>query len=210
MKDPISSLTHLLGAILAIPITIILIYIATQSATAWHVVSLSIFGAALLLLYSASAIYHMFTLSEHTTKILRRIDHIMIFVLIAGTYTPVCLVPLRGAWGYSLLCVVWTIAIGGIIMKSFWLDAPRWLSTGIYIFMGGMVMIAIYPLAKAVSSSALVLFLLGGLFYIFGAVIYGLKWPKLSLKWFGFHEIFHLFVMVGSAFHVVFMFKLFI
>lgn len=208
MKDPVSGLTHLLGAILAIPCTVMLIIEASIHATPWHIVSFSIFGASLILLYTASSIYHLLPISEKATVVLRRIDHMMIFVLIAGTYTPICLVPLRGVWGYSLLIAVWVIATAGILLKAFWINAPRWLSTGIYVLMGWIVVFAFYPLCKSISTSAIILLTAGGVAYTLGAVIYAVKWPRFNLKGFGFHEIFHLFVMGGSALHVVFMFFL--
>jgi len=208
MKDPVSSLTHLLGAVISIPLTVLLIVQSARYATPWHVVSFSIFGAAMLALYTASAVYHMLPISPKAQAVLRRIDHMMIFVLIAGTYTPICLLPLRGAWGYTLLGLVWGAAAGGIVLKALWMDAPRWLSSAIYVLMGWIVIIAVYPLVQTVSANSLLLLLGGGVTYTIGAVIYALKKPYFNFRFFGFHELFHLFVMGGSAFHVVFMFKL--
>jgi len=207
ITDPISALTHLIGVILAIPLTVILVTQAARHATIWHVLSFLIFGVALILLYTASTVYHMLPISKKARDVLRRIDHMMIFVLIAGTYTPVCLVPLRGPWGYSLLALVWAAAIGGILLKALWLDAPRWLSTGIYVGMGWMVLIAFCPLVRSMSATAVAMLALGGLTYTLGAVIYAAKWPHFHFRLFGFHELFHLFVMGGSAFHILFMFR---
>lgn len=208
MKDPVSALTHLLGALVAVPITVLLILRAVRAGDPWHIVSYAIFGAALFLLYSASFTYHCLSISERASQILRRVDHMMIFVLIAGTYTPVCLVLLRGAWGYSLLGVVWAMAAAGIVLKLFWLDAPRFLSTTLYVAMGWTVLVAFLPLIRAVTPLEMTLLTLGGVTYTLGAVIYAAKWPPLTSKLFGFHEIFHLFVLGGSAFHVAFMFCL--
>lgn len=207
MKDPVSSLTHLLFAMLAVPCMVILIFFANKYATIWHVVSFIIFGAALFLLYSASAVYHMLRLSEKASLVLKKIDHMMIFILIAGTYTPVCLVPLHGVWGWSLLILVWGMAVAGIILMAVWINAPRWLGTLIYVVMGWSVVIAFYPLMKTVPAGGVALLALGGVTYTLGALIYAFKWPKFSFKFFGFHEIFHLFVMGGTVFHVIFMFK---
>jgi hemolysin III len=193
---------------LAIPCSVLLIIQSALHATVWHVVSFSIFSAALLLLYAASSIYHMLPISEHASNILRRIDHMMIFVLIAGTYTPICLVPLRGAWGWTLFGLVWAIAVAGILLKAFWIDAPRWLSTSIYVSMGWIVLIALYPLIRVLPAAGIWLLFAGGMTYTLGAVIYAVKWPRLNFKWFGFHELFHLFVMGGTAFHIVLMFFL--
>ena len=130
----------------------------------------------------------------------------MIFVLIAGSYTPVCLINLRGKTGWTLLALVWAFALGGIILKAIWINAPRWLSTAIYVIMGWLIVFAFYPLEKAVPIGGIVLLAGGGIIYTLGAVIYAVKWPKLNFKMFGFHEIFHLFVMAGTAMHTAFMF----
>lgn len=207
LREPVSGLTHLLGSILSIPGLIILVYYASKQATVWHVVSFSIFGASLILLYTSSFLYHALPVSERGIRILRKIDHMMIYVLIAGTYTPVCLIPLRGPWGWSLLGSVWGIALSGIIMTAVWLDAPRWLTTLIYTIMGWIVAIAFFPLIKAIPASGITWLIAGGVVYSLGAIIYGTKWPNLTNRWFGFHEIFHVFVLVGSSAHYWFMYK---
>ena len=206
-KDPMSALTHFIGLLLAIPCAIILIYKAAQEATVWHVISLAIFGAAIIMLYLASTVYHMLPISEKASNVLRRIDHMMIFVLIAGSYTPICLVPLRGIWGWGLLIAIRGIALAGIVLKALWINAPRALSTTIYVVMGWLVVVAFYPLCKAIPKGGIALLVLGGVTYTVGAVIYGIQKPKLHFKLFGFHEIFHLFVMGGSFFHVLFMYR---
>jgi len=204
IKEPISGISHLIGAIVSIPVTIALVIYAVLNSSA--AVAFAVFGISLLLLYTASAVYHLLPVPDRVSKILRRIDHTMIFVLIAGTYTPVALGPLRGAWGYSLFGVIWGIAIMGILMKIFWLNAPRWLSTSIYVLMGWTALFFFVPLIRAVSIAALVLVISGGVLYTLGALIYGTKLPKLNLKKFGYHELFHMFVLGGSAVHIVFMF----
>ena len=200
VRDPISGFTHMAGALLSVAGLVVLVCFAAINATAWHIVSFSIFGASLVLLYTASTLYHLLPVSARGTAILRRIDHMMIYVLIAGTYTPVCLVPLRGAWGWSLLGGIWAIAIVGIILKGFWMNAPRWLSTLFYMGMGWLVVIAFWPLVNSIPSGAVWWLVAGGLMYTIGAVIYATKWPRIASKLFGFHEIFHLFVM-GGYFH---------
>lgn len=207
MKDPVSSLTHLVGAVASIPCSVYLVKSAYLNASSLHVVSFIIFGIALFLLYTASAVYHMMPIPEKASELLRRVDHMMIFVLIAGTYTPICLIPLRGVWGWTLLALVWGFAIFGIILKAFWINAPRKLSTAIYLIMGWLVIVAFYPLVNALPFAAVILLVLGGVTYSLGAIIYAVKWPKLSFKFFGFHELFHLFVLGGSAFHIVLMCK---
>lgn len=207
IKEPINAFTHFLGFLMSIPIMITLTMKAYQNASLLSVISFLIFGISLLLLYGASTIYHTLNISQKGTALLRRIDHMMIFVLIAGTYTPVCLIPLRGKWGWTLFIAVWGFAFAGILLKIFWLNAPRWFSTLLYVVMGWLVLVAFVPLERAIPIGGIVLLASGGIVYTIGAVIYAVKWSKLKLKYFGFHEIFHLFVMGGSALHVLFMFQ---
>lgn len=204
VKDSMSSLTHFIGFLAVIPAFILLM---ERADTVFQKVGFLIFGISLLLLYGASTIYHTLILSAEKTALLRRIDHMMIFVLIAGTYTPICLVTLQGKWGTVLLCAIWTIAFAGIFMKIFWMGAPRWLSTLIYVGMGWLSLTVMVPLLKAVGWGGFLMLLAGGIAYTVGALIYALKKPNLAiLKSFGFHEIFHVFVMIGSGFHIAFMF----
>ena len=130
----------------------------------------------------------------------------MIFVLIAGTYTPVCLIKLNNSIGYIILTIVWIIAVLGMILKIFWINAPRWFSTSIYVIMGWLSVFAFFPLINAVEIGGILLLLLGGIVYTIGAIIYATKYPNISYKFFGFHEIFHLFVIGGSFCHILFMF----
>lgn len=208
IREPVSCLTHLAGAFIALALTAGLLVKSVPYGSV-YIISFAIFGTSMILLYMASAVYHMLRVGEKTLRILRRIDHTMIFVLIAGTYTPVCLLPLRGAWGISILSVIWSLALIGVFMKVFWLQAPRWLSTAIYILMGWLVVVAFYPLWHSVSGLAFALLCLGGVSYTLGALIYAMKWPDPYPNRFGFHEIFHIFVLLGTAFHVLFMFQLF-
>ncbi|MCL2322771.1 MAG: hemolysin III family protein [Oscillospiraceae bacterium] len=203
IRDPFSSISHLMGFLAAIPI---LLFLIIRSRNTYSIISFAIFGASLMLLYGASAIYHAVITNEKVTEIFRRIDHMMIFVLIAGTYTPICLITLRGLTGNILFAAVWICAILGIIFKIFWMDAPVWISNAIYIFMGWLAIFAFYPIIKSVSITGIELVLIGGIFYTIGAVIFGLERPKLSAKYFGSHDLFHVFVLLGSAFHVIFMF----
>jgi hemolysin III len=207
VKDPISALTHFVGFLAVIPCFISLMYKAKLEASVWHQWGFAIFGISLLLLYGASTIYHTLKLSQNKVNILRRIDHMMIFVLIAGTYTPICLVSLHGTWGWTMLVLIWAFALTGILLKIFWMNAPRWLSTLIYVVMGWLAVIVFVPLEKAVSWNGVGLLLAGGIAYTVGAVIYGLKKPNITFKHFGFHEVFHIFVMVGSSLHIAFMFE---
>ena len=207
IKDPISALTHFFGFLAGIPILITLVLIASHQFGVIPMLSMAVFGVSLLLLYGASTIYHTLTLSPQSTAALRRIDHMMIFILIAGTYTPICLITLNGAWGYTLLALVWFFAVAGICLKAFWLGAPRWLSTLIYVVMGWLVVIAFVPLKQALHDGGIWMLVAGGVTYTLGAVIYAVKWPKFHFRYFGFHELFHLFVLGGSAFHITFMYQ---
>lgn len=201
MRDPVNSLTHLAGAVLSAVGLVLLIYVGAARGTVWHVVSYTVFGISMILLYAASTAYHWARVSERAIQALKRLDHMMIFVLIAGTYTPFCLVPLRGAWGWSLFGSIWGLAVAGLVMKGFWLHAPRWLSTVLYAGMGWLVAVAAIPLMDAVPAGGLGWLLGGGLFYTVGAVVYATKWPNPVPNVFGFHEIWHLFVLAGSFCH---------
>lgn len=130
----------------------------------------------------------------------------MIFILIAGTYTPVCLLALESWWRTGMLIGIWSFALGGLFLKAFWINAPRWFSTGIYLLMGWLVVVAIIPIYRALSFGGFFYLFLGGLFYSVGAIIYGLKRPNITTEHFGFHEIFHIFVMLGSLFHFFLMY----
>lgn len=203
-RDFINGLTHCVGALLAAFGTVMLILRVASPAMPWHIVSFAVFGTGMFLLYTASTLYHWLPLKERGVRLLRRIDHSMIFVFIAASYTPICLLPLRGPWGWSLFGTAWGIAAAGILVKIFWIDAPRKLSTALYLGMGWMALAGIYPLVKALTPGALIWLLAGAVLYSAGAVVYALRRP--SFRRFGFHEIFHCFVLAGSACHYVVMY----
>lgn len=206
-RDPVSGFSHLFGALMAVWGTAWLAYLAATQATAWHLASLLVFGASMILLYAASATYHLVSGSERLIAVLRRIDHSMIYILIAGTYTPICLVALRGPWGWSLLGVIWGLTLLGIVLKILWFDAPRWLYTLFYVIMGWLVVIAFVPLLQVVSLAGVLWLLAGGLLYSTGAIIYATQWPRIAARFFGFHEIFHFFILGGTACHFWFMYR---
>ena len=178
-----------------------------NTTSIYNTVMLAVFGISSILLYCASSTYHQSLSSQKVIKILRRIDHSMIYVLIAGTYTPICLIALKGTIGTLLFFGICTLAIVGIILKIVWFDAPRLLYTGFYILLGWISIIAIVPIIKAVSLGGFMWLLSGGLFYTVGAIIYAIKRPTLNLKLIGFHEIFHIFIMLGSTCHFILMFR---
>ena len=200
-REPVNTISHMAGAIGSVIGLTLMVVFAAIRADVWHVVSFSIFGSTLILMYTSSFLYHGLRISEKALLIFRKIDHIMIFMVIAGSYTPLCLVPLRGPWGWSLFAAVWSIAVIGIFIKIFFINTPRWVSTLIYLGMGWLCMVAIYPLVKSVEPVCLFWLGLGGVFYSGGAVVYALKKPNLFPGILGFHEIWHLFVILGSACH---------
>ncbi|MAK90423.1 MAG: hemolysin [Oleibacter sp.] len=199
-REPISGLTHLAGAIFAIVALCILAAQAAVHGGVWHMVSFMIFGATLLAMFASSTVYHLIHASDDVIRWLKRVDHMAIFLLIAGTYTPVCLVPLHGPTGWWLFGVVWALAIIGVVLKVVWISAPRWFSTVIYILMGWLV-VFVWPVIDQIPADALRWIAYGGICYTVGAVVYATKWPDPWPKWFGFHEIWHLFVIAGGFCH---------
>ena len=203
VRDFMSGLTHCIAAGLSLVGLVILIIYAAINGDAFDVVSFTLFGTGLLLSYLFSTLYHWLNIGEKGINVFRKFDHIMIYVLIATSYTPVCLGPLRGPWGWSIFGVVWGLAVLGIIFSSIWIKAPRALTASLYLIMGWVVLVAIVPLINVYKEANLLYSLwwlvIGGIFYTFGGIIYALKWPKTKFKQFGFHEIFHIFVMFGSA-----------
>jgi hemolysin III len=206
-REPMNGLTHFIGIILSIIGTFLLISLSINPYKPYHVISFSIFGFGMILLYSISTLYHWLKLSDNGIRKLRKADHIMIFIYIAATYTPVCMIALRNSLGWILLAAVWLVALVGIMIKIFYMNAPRWLSTFIYILMGWLAVIVIYPLFSALPTGAVMWLITGGLFYTIGAVIYGLKKPDPFPGILGFHEIFHLFVLLGSFSHFWMMYE---
>lgn len=208
IKDPGSALTHFIGMVMAAAASTPLLLVAASHGSQNAVPALGIFTLSMILLYGASTVYHTFNISEKVNKILRKIDHMMIFVLIAGSYTPVCVIPLRDSIGYPLLALVWGTAIVGILIKAFWITCPKWFSSLIYISMGWLCVLAMVPLVRSLPTAAFLWLTAGGVIYTIGGVIYALKLPFFNARhrFFGSHEIFHLFVMGGSLCHFVVMF----
>ncbi len=208
IKDPGSAITHFIGMLMAIFAAVPLLIKAAHEPSRIYVVSIAIYAASLILLYAASTTYHTFNKSEKINTLLKKVDHMMISVLIAGSYTPICLLVLGGKTGILLLCIVWGIAIAGILIKAFWVYCPRWVSSVLYIGMGWTCVLAFTQILNSMSLAAFGWLLAGGVIYTVGGVIYALKLPLFNSKhkYFGSHEIFHLFVMGGSACHFVVMY----
>lgn len=209
LKDPGSAITHFIGMMMAMFAATPLILRAMRAPDTVHVISLSIFIVSMILLYAASTTYHTFDLSERTNKILKKLDHCMIFVLIAGSYTPICLIVLHGRTGFMLLALVWSIAILGIIFKLCWVTCPKWVSSVLYIAMGWVCVLVFTQILNSLPAAAFNWLLAGGIIYTVGGIIYALKLPIFNAhhKYFGSHEIFHLFVMAGSICHFIMMFE---
>ncbi len=205
-REPVNSITHLLGILFAIIGTILLILHSISPEKPIHIVTFAIFGSGLLLLYSASTLYHGLRVSEKWISRFNKIDHVMIFILIAATYTPICLVVLKGAWGWGIFGSVWGIAVIGSIKKLFWFSGKKWISTSIYLLMGWLIIIAIWPLIQILAIGGLIWLATGGILYSLGAVIYGFERPNPFPGNFGFHEIFHLFILGGSVSHYILMY----
>ena len=206
-REITSALTHLGGAIFGVIALILLLNVAVKANSLIAIAAFLIFGLSMILLYSTSCAYHFIDSSKKKAKlIMRKLDHIMIFVLISGTYTPICLLVLDKNIGYKLLAVVWSITIIGALIKIFWIDAPRWVSAGLYLGMGWLSVFVFMPLVKSMQPGGIFWLVLGGLMYTIGGVIYGLKKPNIDKPWFGFHELFHIFVLAGTFCHFIMMY----
>ncbi|GAA0422244.1 hemolysin III family protein [Virgibacillus salarius] len=204
IREPINGLTHLFGAVLSFAGLLALVIKATATTdSSLAIAAVIVFGISMTLLYAASATYHMVIARDQVIAFLRRIDHSMIYVLIAGTYTPFCLISLQGTLGWALFVIVSTLAVLGVVFKLVWFHSPRWLSTSLYIGMGWIVVFFSSSLAPIINTSGMILLVLGGVFYTIGGIIYGLKPKILSFKHMGFHEIFHIFILIGSLFHFI-------
>ncbi len=208
LKDPGSAITHFIGMLMAIFAGIPLLIKAAQEPNTIYLISLSIYLISMILLYAASTTYHSLDISDKVNRCLKKFDHMMISVLIAGTYTPICLLVLEKTTGIILLSVVWSFALIGIVIKAFWVTCPRWFSSILYIGMGWTCVLAFTHILEALSPAGFGWLLAGGVIYTIGGIIYALKLPIFNSrhKAFGTHEIFHLFVMGGSVCHFIVMY----
>lgn len=208
IKDPGSAITHFIGMVMAIPAAIPLLIKAARQSDPLYIVAMGVYALSLILLYTASTAYHTFDRSERINTILKKIDHMMISVLIAGSYTPICLLVLEKKTGLVLLGIVWGIALIGILIKAFWVYCPKWVSSVLYIGMGWTCVLAFGQIFHAMSPAGFGWLLAGGIIYTVGGIIYALKLPVFNNrhKYFGSHEIFHLFVMGGSLCHYIVMY----
>lgn len=209
IKDPGSAITHFVAMLLAATAAAPLLLKAWRGEGQMHVTALAIFILSMVGLYGASTIYHTLDISPKINRLLRKIDHMMIFILIAGTYTPVCMIVLGDRTGWSLLALVWGIAAVGILINACWITCPKWFSSLIYIAMGWVCILAITKIIQALPKAGFLWLLAGGIIYTLGGIIYAMKLPLFNNRhrYFGSHEIFHLFVMGGSLCHYVMMYR---
>ncbi len=201
LREPMNGFTHFIGVLFAITALNLLLTRQGMPLTETHKITFTIYGVSMFFLFLFSTLYHWLPLEGKKLEVIRKIDHIMIFVFIAASYTPICSIILKGTLGYSVIAVVWLTTLAGFFMKLFWLNAPRKLYTAIYLLMGWVVMIAIYPIFQAISIQGIIWFCIGGVFYTVGAIIYALKKPDPIPGILGFHEIFHVFILGGCFSH---------
>ena len=208
IREPGSAITHFIGMVLAIFATIPMLVKASLVSTRAGIIAMAVFMTSMILLYTASTLYHSVNLQGHSLRFFQKIDHMMIFVLIAGSYTPVCLLVLNPVDGHRLLVTVWVIAAAGMLFKLFWVTCPKYVSSIIYVAMGWSCLSVFGQLLHTLPRPAFFWLLAGGLLYTVGGVIYALKLPIFNArhKAFGSHEIFHLFVMGGSICHFICMY----
>lgn len=200
-REPVSGLTHFFAALAAGLSVALLIYLARHNLT--QAAAGTIYGASLVLMFSASAAYHLVKSGPRLQLWLRKLDHSAIFLLIAGTYTPICLAFFEGFYRWGILAIIWAMAIAGIALKLVFIRAPRWLSTAIYLLMGWLSLLAIRQILINMPAGAIAWLVAGGLFFTIGAVVYVLKKPNFVPGVFGFHEIWHIFVILGCLAHFI-------
>lgn len=203
IREPVNGLTHFFGALVAAVGAVALLILGRDDLG--KQVSLIIYGACLVLLFSASAAYHMYSGKAERLLVLRKLDHSAIYALIAGTYTPICFNLFSGFWRWGMLAIIWSLALVGIGVNILAIKGPRWFTAGIYLIMGWLSLLALGEMLTALPKGALIWLVLGGLFFTVGAVVYITKWMDFVPHVFGFHEVWHIFVILGCLCHYVVM-----
>ena len=204
LREPINSITHFVGAGLSfIALIAMLIKVAISDPSVISILSVTIFGISLTLLYATSGTYHGIISTEKVIKFFQKLDHSMIFVLIAGSYAPFCLISIGNKFGFTMFLIMITLAIVGIIFKLCWFNCPCWVDSVMYIGMGWIALFMIKPLAAILPGISLFWLVLGGILYTIGGIIYATKSKKLTIGNWGFHEIFHIFILLGSLSHFI-------
>jgi hemolysin III len=201
LREPVNSLTHWAGAALAFAGLVALLVVGWSTPA--RVISLVVYGLSLIFMFSASATYHMVRVKDRALEIFRKVDHAAIYCLIAGTYTPFCINAFEGFWKWGLLGIIWTLALIGIVVKVFYIRAPRWLNAGIYLVMGWLSVLAAGQFLAVLPASVLGWLIAGGVLYSLGAVVYITKIFNFKPGVFGFHEMWHIFVLLAAAAHYV-------
>jgi hemolysin III len=201
LREPVNSLTHWAGAILAAAGLIALLIIGWSTPA--KIISLTIYGLSLIAMFSASATYHMVQVKDKVLEIFRKVDHAAIYFLIAGTYTPFCVNAFTGFWKWGMLSLIWSLAAIGITVKIFYIRAPRWLNAGIYVIMGWLSVAAAGQMLAALPAWVLTWLVIGGVIYTLGAIVYTTKIFNFKPGVFGFHEMWHIFVLLAAAAHFV-------
>ncbi len=199
LREPINALTHLTAAALSLLGMIALFYFGRGDSQ--KIITFVIYGISLILLFAASGTYHMLNARDSIILKLRKLDHSAIYLLIAGTYTPICVYFFHGFWQYGMLIIIWSLAIIGIIVKLFVINAPRWVTAGIYLVMGWLSIMGIQEILRTMPTAAILWLVIGGLFYTIGAIIYITKFFDFAPGIFGFHEVWHIFVILGAFSH---------
>ena len=204
LREPINSITHFVGAGLSfIALIAMLVKVAISDPSVISILSVTIFGISLTLLYATSGTYHGIISTEKVIKFFQKLDHSMIFILIAGSYAPFCLISIGNKFGFTMFLIMITLAIVGIIFKLCWFNCPCWVDSVMYIGMGWIALFMIKPLAAILPGISLFWLVLGGILYTIGGIIYATKSKKLTIGNWGFHEIFHIFILIGSLSHFI-------
>ncbi len=201
LREPVNGLTHLFAALASAIGMVGLIIVGRDNA--FKLISLLVYATSLVFMFSASATYHLVQGGARLGRILRKLDHTSIYLLIAGTYTPICLHFFTGFWQWGIVTIIWTLAAVGIAVKLFMMNAPRWVSAGTYLLMGWLCLIAVQEMLSVMPVGALVWLALGGIAFTIGAVIYVTKKPDFFPGTFGFHEVWHIFVILGCLCHFI-------
>lgn len=201
LREPFNALSHSVGILAALAGLIFLVW---QAEGALATIAYATYGASLVFVFAASTLYHALPVSERARRVLRRVDHSAVFLVIAGTYTPVCLLALPAGWGWSLFGVVWSLTAVGIVTKNLLPQMPRWGTVAIYLAMGWTAVVALKPMLAIFSWQALFWLFAGGIVYTLGAIVYGVRWPDPLPDHVGFHGVWHVLVLAGSLAHFVF------
>jgi len=205
IREPINALTHFLAGVFAFLGLITLIYYGWGDLQ--KIITFIIYGISLILLFTASGTYHMVIAHDSIIINLRKLDHSAIYLLIAGTYTPICMYYFNGFWQYGMLALIWSLALIGIVVKLFVINAPRWITAGIYLIMGWLAIMGVQEILRTMPTAAIIWLVIGGLFYTFGAIIYITKFMDFFPGKFGFHEVWHIFVILGAFSHYYLIFQ---